>query len=267
MKKILLAIVMTLSLGSFASEKPAEIEFKDGNHFSITSQFNQRLLDNFTEKVLSYKKERLYIYFETPGGSVIALSRMARIMKNSPVKFTCIANFAASAGFMLFQHCDKRLLTSDGVLMSHNWSGGFRGEAPRILTMFNTIQSIVDTLEDTVLSKLNVDKAKYNELINRNLWMTSKLATKYAAIDGIAPRIVCSDDLIEERKLTRVFSMFGGSRVVYKSGCPLIQKTYTKQSNRNKDVYLETKDSLFDLAQKGYKLQDANMIYLGEKLN
>jgi ATP-dependent protease ClpP protease subunit len=266
MKKILLVLAMTLSLGSFASEQ-TEIVYDTDNHFAITSAFNQRLLDNFTEKVLTYKDPEMFIHFDTPGGSVIALSKMARIMKSSGIKFTCVASFAASAGFMLFEHCNKRLLLSDGILMSHNWSGGFRGEAPRILTMFYTIQSIVDTLEDTVLSKMNTDKAKYYELINKNLWMTSALATTYAAIDGIAPRVTCSDDLIEERKSVRTFSLFGGGRTVYKSGCPLIQKTYTKRkSSSNKDIYLETQYSLFDIAQSEYKLENANMFYTGMKL-
>ena len=88
----------------------------------------------------------MYIYFDTPGGDVISLSRMVRLMKGSDIKFTCVAAFAASAGFMLFQHCDKRLLLSDGILMSHNWAGGFQDEAPRLLSLFNVYQSLVSTM-------------------------------------------------------------------------------------------------------------------------
>jgi len=263
MKKILLALAMAFSLGLAANEGPS-VEFKEGNFFAITQQFDQQLLDNFAEKILNYKEPELYIYFDTPGGSVIALSRMARLMKSSDIKFTCVANFAASAGFMLFQHCDTRLLLSDGILMSHNWSGGFRGEAPRILTMYYTIQAIVDTLEQVTLSKMNVDAKEYARLINNNLWMTSSLATKYAAIDGIAGKVTCTSDLIEQRNPAFVRGFFSRKRVS-KSGCPLIQKTYTKQVDKKKDIYLETGKSLFDYAQTNYKLGTANMIYLGKK--
>ena len=48
MKKILLALTMLFSLGSFAAEKlPTEVKFEEGNFFAVTQQFNQTLLDNF----------------------------------------------------------------------------------------------------------------------------------------------------------------------------------------------------------------------------
>lgn len=267
MKKLLITLAMLFSLGAYANDSvPTSVKFEKGNHFAITTSFNQKLLDNFAEKVLSYDDDEMYIYFDTPGGSVIALSRMARIMKSSGIKFTCVANFAASAGFMLFQHCDNRLLLTDGILMSHNWSGGFRGEAPRILTMFYTVQAIVDQLEETVINKLNIDKSKYDELINKNLWMTKALAEKYAAVDGVISNVTCSKEIINERVPTTInFGFFGlQSKKVYKSGCPLIQKAYSKKPKRE-DRYEETEYSLFDLAQKSYVLENANWIYTGSK--
>ena len=265
MKRILFVLALVFSLSTFAgSNIPTSIKLEKDNFFAITSQFDGTLLDNFTEKVLAYDKKEMYIYFDTPGGSVIALSRMARIMKGSDIKFTCIASFAASAGFMLFQHCQNRLLLSDGVLMSHNWAGGFRDEAPRILTMFNTIQSIVDVLEAVAIKKMTVDAKEYARLINSNLWMTSTLATKYKAIDGVINNVSCSSDIIKQRVRTTYRSFFGRSGVIYKSGCPLIQKVYKKSNSRN-DTYVEASKTLFELSQENYKLENANWIYTGSK--
>lgn len=262
MKKILLILAMLFSLGLLAEEVPTSVKFEEGNFFSITSQFNQSLLDNFTEKVLGYDKPEMFLYFDTPGGSVVALSRMARIMKSSNIKFICVVNFAASAGFMLFQHCQRRLLLSDGLLMSHNWTGSFRGEAPRILTLFNAVQSLVNTLEAVVINKLNVDATEYAILINSNLWMPAILAIKYAAIDEVIDNVTCDKRLIEERIPTISKSYFG-NKIVYRSGCPLIQKVYKKVSN--KVGYLETGLTLFELAQKSYQFKEANWIYMGSK--
>jgi len=272
MKKLILALMLVFSIGAFASENlnplPNDIHFEEGNFFAITTQFNNSLLDDFTEKVLSYDKDEMKLYFDSPGGSVVVLARMARIMKNSDIKFTCIASFAASAGFMLFQHCQNRLLLSDGILMSHNWAGGFRDEAPRILTLYNAIQSLVDTLEAVVIEKMSVDAKEYAALINNNLWMPLGLANKYKAIDGIAEKVSCSKELIKQRNPTKIrsYSFLGGSasKIVYKSGCPLIQKTYTK-SNKKNDTYLETNITLFEFAQMNYKMGNANWIYLGNK--
>lgn len=288
MKSILLAITMIFSTMVFSKEDPViyfikntpakvnvptlenkvvntSVRFEKGNFFSITSNFNQRLLDNFTEKVLTYNDDEMNIYFHTPGGSVIALAGMARIMKNSDIKFTCVASFAASAGFMLFQHCDKRLLLSDGILMSHNWAGGFRDEAPRILTLFNAVQSLVDDLESVAISKMNVNATEYAALINSNLWMPAGLATKYNAIDGIAGRVSCSDELIKERVLTFSRRGYYGRRTsVYKSGCPLIQKSYKRRSLKRSDEFIELNIDLLEHAQKSYKMGKANWIYMGD---
>lgn len=265
MKKCLIALLtLFMTMGAFADEKVGpSVQFKEGNFFAITSEFNRRLLDNFAEKVLSYKEKELIIYFDTPGGSVIALSRMAQIMESSDITFTCVASFAASAGFMLFQHCNNRYLLADGVLMSHNWAGSFSGEGPRILTMYNTIQSIVDALEATAIKKMSVDKFEYARLINSNLWMTSKLATKYAAIDAVITNLSCSDKIINQRNATIEYT-FSGVRFIYKSGCPLIQKTYYKVKGKS-DVFIDAGVDLFKAAQKNYKFGNANWIYMGNK--
>ena len=269
MRNLLLTLVLMFSMGTYANETlPTSINFEKGNFFSITTQFNQSLLDKFTEKVLGYDGKELYIYFNTPGGSVVALSRMARLMKGSDIKFTCIANFAASAGFMLFQHCDNRLSFSDGVIMSHNWAGGFRDEAPRNLTMFNTIQSLIDTMEAVAISKMNIDAKEYARLINNNLWMPIQLATKYDAIDGVLDKVTCDRALINQRIRVPSYSYYGrrnGDR--YISGCPLIEKVYRKVNKNNNDVYIEVKDmpTKFKMAQKNYKFGQANWIYMVSK--
>lgn len=251
--------MLMFSVTSFgAVEIPESIKFEKGNFFPIVTGFNSKLLNDFTEKVLAYKDKEMLIYFNSPGGSVVALSRMARVMKSSGIKFTCVANYAASAGFMLFQHCDKRLLLSDGILMSHNWAGGFRDEGPRILTLYNAIQSLVDRLEKVVIEKMNVNAEEYAALINNNLWMPDSLAIKYAAIDGIVDKVTCSDGLLKKRIF--LGSDFGAS--YFTSGCPLINKIYRKVG-RDEYVHASEMPSLFKLAQKTYVEEQANMIYLG----
>lgn len=269
MKKLLLTLALLMTFTSFAETKlPTEIVFEEGNHFAITGAFNGKLLDDFSEKVLNYEGDEIYLYFDSPGGSVLALSRMARIMKSSKIKFTCVANFAASAGFMLFQHCDNRIMLSDGIIMSHNWAGGFQDEGPRILTLFNAVQSLVDTLEAVAIEKMNVDKKEYAALINNNLWMPVGLATKYGAIDGVLDNVRCSKDLIEKRVQIGYIreGFYGPASPLYKSGCPMVQKVYKKVTNERGVEYIGLEgNSLFDQAQNNYVLENANWFYSGKK--
>ena len=227
MKSILLTILLavSMSISAAASKAPLiteKIELTSGNFFPITEKFSQRLLDNFTEKVMLYDNSKtLYLYFDSPGGSVFAVSRMIGILKTSGIKTTCIARFAASAAFMLFENCTNRYLLSDGVLMSHNWAGGFQDEGPRIKSLFNVVDRIVQNIEIPIAKRMNLDFKEYKRLINNNLWMDIQFAKKYYAIDGYLHGITCSKKLIKRRISTRRG---------YKSGCPLITKTYSSST-------------------------------------
>ena len=287
MKSLITAIItsLLLSFSIFAentrnvgivNNSVPKIVLEKDNFFAITSSFNQKLLDDFSEKLLTHNSKKLYIYFDTPGGSVLALSRMVRLMEGSSIEFVCIASFAASAGFMLYQFCDKRYMVSDGIIMSHNWAGGFADEAPRIITLFEAIQSLVDPMEEKAVQNMNVDMKEYKRLINNNLWMPYNLAKKYDAIQEQA-HITCEKSLVKKRiKLKPTYSIFRsrfGSSGLYKSGCPLIQKVYTKKNINNDDVYFEAGTNLFELAQDEYKYfikkrkekVFADWIYLGKR--
>ena len=103
--------------------------------------------------------------------------------------------------------------------------------------------------------------------------MPYTLAKKYDAIDGKAI-VTCSKELVNKRKLvvqvSRGFFGSSSSSYVYKSGCPLIQKTYKKRRNADNEEYVpfitnQGELDLMTLAQKKYIQEDANLIYLGER--
>ena len=211
------------------------IEFDLGNFFSVTTGFSEKLLADFSEHLINYEGEEMLIYFDSPGGSVFSMARMIGLMQSSPVKFKCVARFAASAAFNMFEACDKRYILPDGVIMSHEWSGGFRDEAPRILSLYNAISHLVSEVENLTVSRMNIDMRTYKELINKNLWMTKTLATKYGAIDGVVNKVTCSKKLAQQRVKTVVQQrgLFGPINItIIKNGCPLISKTYKEKPGR-----------------------------------
>lgn len=210
------------------------VKFAVGNFFPITSVFSEKLLADFSEHLMNYDGDEMLIYFDSPGGSVFAMARMIGLMNSSKIKFKCVARFAASAAFNMFEACDTRLLLPDGILMSHEWSGGFRGEAPRILSLFKAIDGLVKHIEVQTVAKLNIEMKEYKALINQNLWMTAELGIKYNAIDGLVNNVSCSRKLTKQRVIKTVqFYSFRGpiNSTVIKNGCPLISKTYKKKNS------------------------------------
>jgi ATP-dependent protease ClpP protease subunit len=244
MKLIITLFIFTvLSFSVSAIEKAPPIKFTSNNYFAVTSTFNETLLEDFTKKLLTYDKPELYIYFDSPGGSVFAVTRMISLMKMSDIKFTCVARFAASAAFTMFQQCNKRYLLNDGILMSHNAAGGFQGEFPRIESIFNAINDIVIDAEKETAEKLKMKFEDYKIAINNNLWLSKVSAPKYNAIDGIAEKITCTKKSINEevkRNVTTCGFFSCTTETIFYSACPLLTSPL-KKDNETKKIITDLK--------------------------
>lgn len=177
MKKLLLGLVFLLSF-SLSAKNVKEIQFAGENFFAVTSGFNEGLLDEFARKVMTYEDKKMYVYFDSPGGSVFSLARMRGIMRASDIQFICIARFAASAAFSLFQGCTKRYMLPDGIIMQHNASGGFFGELVRIRQRILVFQSILDRMEAYDAKRMGMSIKAFKAKINKEFWLDIDRAKK-----------------------------------------------------------------------------------------
>ena len=225
MKKLMMFIMVAMLSWTVMAGEIKKVELKGNNFFPITTEFTEILLEDFIKKTISYKGKELYVYIDSPGGSVLAMSRMIGIMESSPIKFICVARFAASAAFNVFQYCDKRYMLYDGILMSHNASGTFSGELPRIDSLLKSFKLLVQRVERGVARKLKLEYKDYKALINKNFWLVYPQALEYNATDGIAS-ITCSGELLRKlvKKTMEICSIFGcKKRTLIFSACPLIK--------------------------------------------
>jgi len=177
---------------SFAGQK---IVLESGNTFVINTVFDEALLKNFSRVVhLHDNSKPLYVYFESPGGSVISLASMVQIMKTSDIKFVCITRLAASAAFVLFEHCTERYILPEGILMSHNASVGLEGKLPQVRHLLDILESLVSNLEESTAERMKMGIEKYRNLIAGDLWINSKTIQKYNAADGVVDSLKCSKE-------------------------------------------------------------------------
>ena len=66
--------------------------------------------------------DTMYIYLSSPGGSVLEGNKLIdqiRTLQLSSVQVVCIADFAASMAFVIFQSCPNRYITTSSILMQH----------------------------------------------------------------------------------------------------------------------------------------------------
>ena len=226
MKLFLLLCMLLVGTSAFAkNDKKLDVVLKDDNFFAVTSVFTERLLEDFNRKVMTYDGDELIVYIDSPGGSVFSVARMVSIMRSSEVKFTCVARFAASAAFTMFQACTNRYILYDGIIMQHNASGIFWDEFPRIETLYTAIKDIVTDMETQTAKRMKMEFKDFKVAINNNLWLSRITAPKYNAIDAVINTIKCEESLIKKTitKAERKCGWFSCSTTYKKySACPLL---------------------------------------------
>lgn len=233
MIKIFTLLLITIMI-TFSYAENLEVKFNTKEEsFSVTGEVNERLLERFTTKVMTHKLPYMKIYFDSPGGDLLSMSRIIEVLDNSNIKFVCVARFAASAAFMIFEHCDIRIiLNGGGILMSHNASGVLMGQIPQMRNQLNAIEAIIKKEETAIAQRLKMSYKNYVSLIANDLWITSENARKYNAVDYIINKISCSVKLVNERetRFTDLCSLFGCvTKEQEFSLCPLLTLPLKKE--------------------------------------
>lgn len=122
-------------------------------------EFQDRLLFTLDVNDKFKKYDEIYIYIDSPGGYILNAYEMIESFRKLKVKTICIAKNAKSAAFTLFQFCNRRLVTKESVLMTH--------EAYFEKVTLEELIEAYDKLED------NYDiYVKHNKLVARKLNIT-----------------------------------------------------------------------------------------------
>lgn len=239
--KILASIILLASLAFpvSAGSKPDALWIKlnsDKDLITLKGRVDESTRDDFIEKIMTSNNSHLYIYIDSPGGSVFHMNEMIEHMLFSGKRFTCIARYAVSAAFSILQFCDKRyMMPYSAITMSHNASGGMYGTLPQMKSNLKMWDDIVKNIEKQIAKRLGMPYKKYKYLIANDLWLNFKLAVKYKAIDGPG-FITCSKKLTEKKikKTKKVCSFFGGCNEIEEivSACPILNKTYKKKEKK-----------------------------------
>lgn len=99
----------------------ATIRVQSYRFAATVDQKSAQAVGEFLEQARKNHVDVVMIEMVTPGGSYAAGHEIARYIENSPVPVVCVADgLVASMGVYIFQSCDRRLITSRGMLMLHS---------------------------------------------------------------------------------------------------------------------------------------------------
>ena len=153
-------------------------EITDATSASIISQL---LFLSSTDE-----KKDIYIYINSPGGSVTAGLSIYDTMKYiKPRVVTIGMGLCASMGAFLLSSGDKRYALENTKVMVHQPLGGAKGQATDIMIVAEEIISIKKKLNEILSKNTKQPLSKIEQDTERDFYMDAKKALDYGIIDEI----------------------------------------------------------------------------------
>lgn len=221
---------------------------------TITHQSVARVIES--AKVLDSKLESkypIYLFLYTPGGSIQAGVELIEYLQglNRPVHTVTL--FAASMGFQMIQHMNKRYVVKYGVLMSHKargqFSGQFGGKISEIDTRYGLWLRRVQLMDEQTVKRTKGKQTlkTYTSAYNPELWLNGVEAVDKGYADKVV-NVKCDDSLSGTRFIIEKQGFFRGKVIL--SECPMqtgvievIEQIYTNRGLMSIDDFIEKNGS------------------------
>lgn len=163
----------------------------EGRIIHLVGQVNDEMAASITAQLLqldSISNEDIYLYINSPGGSVsagLAIYDTMQLVKSN-VATVCLGRAASMGAVILSGGAKgKRAILPHGEVMIHQPSGGMEGQASEILIAADHIKQTKETLNDILATNCNKDIEKVRLDTDRDYWMNANQALDYGIVDKI----------------------------------------------------------------------------------
>lgn len=193
-------ILLLFVISTYAeTNEPKIIELNKQNLITLRGEIDEQLTSEIIGKINKLVNNQVYLYITSPGGSVIEglqIIDQLQTLAHRNIKLACIADFAASMAFVIFQSCPIRYVTTSSVLMQHQMSLKLKGNLENINTYLNFIEDINTDLDELQANKLKIPIDDFRKKINNDWWMNYKSVINSNAADSLAI-VVCNSELVD----------------------------------------------------------------------
>lgn len=136
-------------------------------------------------------EKEIYMYIQSPGGSITAGMAIYDTMKFIKPKITTVCiGMAASMGAFLLSAGDNRYILPNAEVMIHQPLGGAQGQATEIEIAAKRILFLREKL-NRIMAENTKGKKTYEEVArdtDRDNWLTAEQAVEYGLVDSIMTR-------------------------------------------------------------------------------
>ena len=191
-----------------------EIVLNSTNHVVVRGSIDSDLASSFIYKLNTLANKNVFVYLDTPGGSVESGNKM--LMEIQKYNLSCVADRAYSMGFVLLQGCKNRYIRPYSRIMQHQISYGVQNEKGKIDNYAKFIDQIEDDLVEMQSEKIGMEKDRFRLKTMNEWWMMGKYAIENNCADEIVD-VFCDSKLVKQNETHD----FGFYQLTY-SKCPLI---------------------------------------------
>lgn len=168
------------------------------------------------------KNYPLYIYLNSPGGSVVAGLRFIDYAKHIKNLHTITSFSASMAAAIVQQLPGKRYVMDSGIFMFHRAKGRVSGQfgEGELEARLRLWKYIVAESEKKQAKRIGISHKEYKKRVKDEWWQYASESIRSNVADEIA-QVKCSRELSKRKTTTTVRGFFGSSKVT-RSACPVM---------------------------------------------
>lgn len=202
-------------------EKSDKLVIGLNNVIIARGMVDDKSVAKWTQQLYKTTSDEVIVYLDTPGGSVVAGMKFVDALRNSGKTITCVASFAASMGFVIFQACHNRVVKESSILMQHQPSWGTQG-APQAnnLQFVKFLTRMTEIVDLAQAKRLGVDVKKFQAMVHDDMWLYGADAVTTKAADSVGS-VVCTPDLLNKSYVEEVQVFIFTFKLTW-SMCPLV---------------------------------------------
>lgn len=256
-KKILICLLAILPISAAANAETVVLTEK--NHTAITGTVD----DDSVSKVIKFlnmsTEENVYLYLDSPGGSVFAGLRLVEALRSTTKTVTCVVQEAASMAFVITQACHKRLITENGLMMQHVASYGLRGQEPNNFSFAQFINRVSKKMDEDQAKRIGLSYDDFRQKVRDDWWLFGKEA-KTANVADDTTTVSCDSELARTIKKKKVQVFIFSVTVAY-SACPLVSGEIELQTKQGDEILVDTPKEVTQAMQKQKPTRENGFIW------
>jgi ATP-dependent Clp protease protease subunit len=178
---LLFPLALALSAGG--------ISLTVSNTVHLAGPVTEDSVRRWTRELALKTESPVYLYIDSPGGSVVAGSAFINAIEHQAAaqqKIVCIAEFAASMAFTILLACPRRVAMHHSIGMQHQMSLFVMGNLKSVQSRMLLAEAMERAMVKAQCDKLDMTAEEFREKTRDDWWLYGAELLGSGAVDDIA---------------------------------------------------------------------------------